>query len=80
MSKSFMANAQNIQKNWYVVDATWDDQNTGLCYDYFLCGDKSPCFNGLTFAQDHIKENIRKKNFFVCHKPLFICAKLNYRL
>ena len=42
--------------NWYVVDATWDDQNTGLCYDYFLCGDKSPCFNGLTFAQDHIKE------------------------
>ena len=22
MSKSFMANAQNIQKNWYVVDAT----------------------------------------------------------
>ena len=22
MSKSFMANAQNIQKKWYVVDAT----------------------------------------------------------
>ena len=43
--------------NWYVVDATWDDQNTGLRYDYFLCGEKSPCFNGLTFAQDHIKEN-----------------------
>ena len=43
--------------NWYVVDATWDDQNTGLRYDYFLCGEQSPCFNGLTFAQDHIKEN-----------------------
>lgn len=43
--------------NWYVVDATWDDQNTGLRYDYFLCGEQSPCFNGLTFAQDHKKEN-----------------------
>ena len=43
--------------NWYVVDATWDDQNTGLRYDYFLCGEQSPCFDGLTFAQDHIKEN-----------------------
>ncbi|MBQ2986287.1 MAG: leucine-rich repeat protein [Tyzzerella sp.] len=44
--------------NWYAVDATWDDQNTGLRYDYFLCGDKSPCFNCLIFKQDHIKANV----------------------
>lgn len=43
--------------NWYVVDATWDDQGQDLYYDYFLCGKQSPCFNGLTFEQDHLESN-----------------------
>ena len=41
---------------WYGVDATWDDQQSGMQYDYLLCGKKSVCFNGRTFEADHLAD------------------------
>lgn len=46
---------------WYGVDATWDDQVTkegqeDLRHEYFLCGQNSVCFNGMTFGEDHLAD------------------------
>ncbi len=41
---------------WYLVDATWDDQNTYLFYDFFLCGLNSvdKYFGKNVFSESHI--------------------------
>ncbi|MDO5423383.1 MAG: Ig-like domain-containing protein [Eubacteriales bacterium] len=39
---------------WYLVDATWDDQSWGIMREYFLAGSNSIGFDGRTIAQDHI--------------------------
>lgn len=35
---------------WYLVDVTWDDQDEGIRYTYFLAGSQSPGFDGVTIA------------------------------
>ena len=42
---------------WYVVDATWDDQDREIYYNYFLCGENSKGFNEFLFKQDHLEDN-----------------------
>ncbi|MDO5423380.1 MAG: Ig-like domain-containing protein [Eubacteriales bacterium] len=39
---------------WYLLDATWDDQSSGIRREYFLAGSNSNGFNGKTIAQDHM--------------------------
>ena len=39
---------------WYLVDATWDDQASGVYTTYFLAGSESTGFNGKTVGQDHM--------------------------
>ncbi len=39
---------------WYLVDATWDDQASGVYTTYFLAGSESAGFNGKTVGQDHM--------------------------
>ena len=38
--------------NWYAMDVTWDDQQQGIQYNYFLCGKKSEGFV-YYFGDDH---------------------------
>ncbi|MDO5423382.1 MAG: Ig-like domain-containing protein [Eubacteriales bacterium] len=39
---------------WYLLDATWDDQDWGIAGEYFLAGSNSIGFDGRTIAQDHM--------------------------
>ncbi len=40
---------------WYGVDVTWDDQQWGIYYDYFLVGSQTEAisFGGIPFGQSH---------------------------
>ena len=54
---------QMDDEKWYVVDATWDDQGTAhgtqnTRYEYFLAGSTSTVFNGKTFSEDHLTQEI----------------------
>ena len=42
--------------NWYAVDVTWDDQVSGIYYDFFLVGGESvpENFQKLPFNQSHV--------------------------
>lgn len=40
---------------WYAVDATWDDQTSGIRYNYFLAGSESKGFYKI-FGEDHVPE------------------------
>ncbi len=42
--------------NWYAVDVTWDDQTSGIFYDFFLVGGESvpEHFTKITFHQSHV--------------------------
>lgn len=42
--------------NWYGVDATWDDQTSGIRSEYFLAGSNTPGFGKYTFAQEHVQD------------------------
>lgn len=44
---------------WYAVDVTWDDDNSGILYDFFLAGGETisrekQSVLGLTFGETHI--------------------------
>lgn len=43
---------------WYLMDLTWDDQDSGLYDDFFLVGTQSTntYFGGLKFCEDHIND------------------------
>ena len=43
---------------WYAVDATWDDQDQRIYYEYLLAGKDTPGFIGLTFGQSHVSSGI----------------------
>ncbi|MGN0485183.1 MAG: InlB B-repeat-containing protein, partial [Lachnospiraceae bacterium] len=43
---------------WYAVDLTWDDQDTGIQYEYFLAGADSLGFNEERFAESHVEKYI----------------------
>lgn len=45
---------------WYFVDCTWDDQNTTVIYDYFLCGLKT--VSALDNNSFDVSHSIRYKN------------------
>lgn len=51
-------NAVQLDGKWYAVDVTWDDQETGICYNYFLAGKNSKGFYKYTYKEDHIEENV----------------------
>ena len=61
-SGSGEAHAWNYVKmddgNWYAVDATWDDQDSKIYYEYFLAGSDTPGFNSLTFGQSHQESGV----------------------
>ena len=42
--------------NWYAVDVTWDDQESGIYYDFFLVGGETvpTYFNPIPFNQSHV--------------------------
>ena len=42
--------------NWYAVDVTWDDQTSGIYYDFFLVGGDSvpEYFEKIPFNQSHV--------------------------
>ena len=44
---------------WYFIDATWDDQETYLFYDFFLCGlNSTPThFSGGAFSSSHVPDS-----------------------
>ena len=54
------AHAWNVVRmedgNWYAVDVTWDDQDSGIYYDFFLVGGETvpTYFNPITFNQSHV--------------------------
>lgn len=48
---------QMEDKQWYLVDATWDDQDSSLYYTYFLAGNSTKGFN-TTVGEEHIAEPI----------------------
>ena len=41
---------------WYAIDVTWDDQNSGIYYDFFLAGSETvpKHFVKMTYAQSHV--------------------------
>lgn len=43
---------------WYLMDLTWDDQDSGLFDDFFLVGTQSTntYFGGLKFCEEHIND------------------------
>lgn len=51
-------NAVEIEGKWYAVDVTWDNQSTGICYNYFLAGKESKGFYKYTYEEDHIAQNV----------------------
>lgn len=43
---------------WYAVDVTWDDQPSGILYEYFLCGANTySALFGSTFSQSHVEDS-----------------------
>ena len=48
---------QMEDKQWYLVDATWDDQDSSLYHTYFLAGNSTKGFN-TTVGEEHIAEPI----------------------
>lgn len=40
--------------NWYLVDATWDDQGSGIWYTYFLAGSNTMSWSGVTIGEERI--------------------------
>lgn len=44
--------------NWYAVDVTWDDQTSGIFYDFFLVGGESvpQYFQSVSFNQSHVAQ------------------------
>ena len=40
---------------WYLVDSTWDDQGSEICYNYFLAGKYSEGFDDLV-GNEHVEE------------------------
>ena len=54
------AHAWNVVRmedgNWYAVDVTWDDQESGIYYDFFLVGGETvpTYFNKIPFNQSHV--------------------------
>lgn len=44
--------------NWYFIDATWDDQNSYIFYDFFLIGSQTTdlYFTRLPFASSHLSD------------------------
>ena len=59
-SKGFEAHAWNAVRmedgKWYAVDVTWDDQTSGIFYDFFLVGGDSvpEYFEKIPFNQSHV--------------------------
>lgn len=54
--ESHMWNAVQMEDGkWYNVDVTWDDQDSGTLYDFFLVGSDSlaPAFTSLPFDESH---------------------------
>ena len=47
-SGNHMWNIVKIGSKWYNIDVTWDDQSSGIVYDYFLK-------NNTTFGKDHMR-------------------------
>lgn len=45
---------QMDDSKWYLVDVTWDDQELGMLYDYFIAHSSAPGFN-LTVGEEHIE-------------------------
>lgn len=43
---------------WYFIDATWDDQESRMYYDYFLVGSltNNTYFGGEKFSEDHVND------------------------
>lgn len=43
---------------WYLMDLTWDDQESRTYYDFFLVGTQSTntYFGGLMFAEEHVND------------------------
>lgn len=48
---------QMEDEQWYGVDVTWDDQTSGIRYEYFLAGVNTAGFNK-TFGEEHLQENM----------------------
>lgn len=56
-TESHMWNYVQLDGSWYAVDCTWDDQESGIKYDYFLSGSDtlaSSDFGGSSFSYSHI--------------------------
>ena len=59
-SNGFEAHAWNAVRmedgKWYAVDVTWDDQTSGIFYDFFLVGGDSvpEYFEKIPFNQSHV--------------------------
>ena len=52
---------QMEDKQWYLVDATWDDQDSSLYYTYFLTGNSTKGFD-TTVGAEHIAKPISNKS------------------
>ena len=50
-----MWNAVSLEGSWYLLDATWDDQDESstVYYDYFLAGSGSKGFSYRTIGEEH---------------------------
>ena len=61
--------------NWYAVDVTWDDQTSGIFYDFFLVGGESvpEHFTKITFNQSHVARG----DFYGNGKAVFAVPELN---
>jgi hypothetical protein len=57
-SEYHMWNAVRINKMWYAVDVTWDDQKSGLVYTYFLAGMNTATRTSATYKTDHVAESV----------------------
>ena len=58
-TEAHMWNYVKMENNqWYAVDVTWDDQASGILYDYFLAGadTKDTHFSKMTFSASHMAE------------------------
>jgi hypothetical protein len=53
-----MWNAVKVENVWYALDATWDDQKSGTVYTYFLCGKNTVTRADVTYAENHLADNV----------------------
>ena len=53
-----MWNYVKIDGAWYALDATWDDQTSGIFMDFFLVGANTVAehFDGMTFSESHLPD------------------------